>query len=231
MRSSGKRIIPYSLLEEANATLEKPLTAQELELFVQCSAQLRLHPPFQRHPSKAHGGPWSQDHNRCHKEYSYQQEVCLGRLEQRGMGYNGDHWEGGWILHPANLDRKRRWSDRSTQRIPASPTAKARYHCETEGVWPRRLRCPCHVLLRALYVASSSNKRKCSISRLWHHNYLPIQGFASASCGSQSLRFVSQPLVCWGQLPLRWLGSSWKWTKSSSASEERVKQHKSVNSA
>ena len=34
MRKDRKRIIPYSLLEAANATLETPLSAEELELFV-----------------------------------------------------------------------------------------------------------------------------------------------------------------------------------------------------
>ena len=35
MRKKGKRIIHYSLLEEANASLKNPLTADELQLFVQ----------------------------------------------------------------------------------------------------------------------------------------------------------------------------------------------------
>ena len=35
IRSSGKRVIPYTLLEKINSALEEPLSKQELELFVQ----------------------------------------------------------------------------------------------------------------------------------------------------------------------------------------------------
>ena len=35
MRKDGKRVIPYSLLEDANASLETPLSSEELEVFVQ----------------------------------------------------------------------------------------------------------------------------------------------------------------------------------------------------